>query len=397
MWRSRGRLVVLAASVVVAVVAVLVVWFQTRGDDPLPQPVPAAAPGPVAAPSGLRVRGSTVVDGHGAPVRLRGFNTSGAEYSCIEGDGIFDLPGAEPTHVPDAVVANMASWRGANTVRVPLNEQCWLGLGVAPGLGGKSYQEAIAAYVALLHRYGFVVVLDLHRSAPGNGRSLQQEPMPDRDHSVEFWRQVATAYKDDSAVVFDLFNEPWPFSEVDSPRAWQCWRDGGCRLVSQNTSQPYVAAGMNELVAAIRSTGARNVLAVGGIYWAEMLTRWLEYEPSDPLHNLIASFHDYAFNENCRDLRCYDTVLGRIAAVVPLYAGEIGPDALLSAGDACPASAVRTTGFSAEILDWLDRHGAGYTAWSWNHSADCFALVADDKGTPSPIWGREIRARLASP
>src|SRR4029450_4471621 len=98
----------------------------------------------------------------------------------------------------------MRHWSGATTVRLPLNEQCWLGLGVKEAYGGANYQRAIQDLVTRLHDNGFVVVLDLHRSAPGDGKSTQQEQMPDRDHSVEFWRQVAASYKDDSSVVFDL-------------------------------------------------------------------------------------------------------------------------------------------------------------------------------------------------
>jgi endoglucanase len=111
----------------------------------------------------------------------------------------------------------MAGWTGANTVRVPLNEQCWLGLGVDPAYGGAGYQAAIGRYVQMLRDRGFVVVLDLHRSAPGSARSLDQEQMPDRDHSLDFWREVATAYKGDTGVVFDASNETWPFGEPDSP------------------------------------------------------------------------------------------------------------------------------------------------------------------------------------
>jgi hypothetical protein len=385
---TRRRLIALVASV--GVVGALVLGFQLRDGPSRPSPAHADS-----APE-LRVRGHLLADNAGTTVRLRGFNTSGTEYACVEGWGIFDLPGAESTRVPEAVIERMARWRGANTVRVPLNEQCWLGLGVPPEYGGARYRSAIADYVHRLHAHGFVVVLDLHRSAPADGRSTRQEQMPDRDHSPEFWRQVAAAYKDDESVIFDLYNEPAPFAESDTERAWLCWRDGGCTLTSRNTGQPYTAAGMDELIAAVRSTGARNVLAVGGIRWAEVLDRWLRYRPSDPLDNLIASFHAYAFNSVCADRRCYDDVLGRVAEAVPLFAGEVGPDGLTAPGKPCPADAEGRSGFSDEVLDWLDRHGAGFTAWTWNAWGDCTSLVADDRGTPTPRWGRQLRDRLAA-
>jgi endoglucanase len=352
-------------------------------------PAPA---GPVSV-AGLRVRGNQIVNKDGLAVRLLGFNSSGAEYACAEGWGIFDGPESHRTEMPESTVRRMAAWTGANTVRVPLNEQCWLGLGVKKAYGGAAYRKAIRHYVHLLLVNGFAVVLDLHRSAPANGRSLQQEQMPDRDHSLTFWRQVATAYKHNTSVIFDLFNEPWPYGESSSTRAWQCWRDGGCELRSTNTGRPYVAAGMNEIVRTIRSTGAPNILAVGGIHWAEMLDRWLQYRPADPRQNLIASFHNYAYNRYCKDLSCYDTVLAKVAADVPLYAGEIGPDTVDAA---CKPSSVGWTGFASRILNWLDAHGASYTPWSWNAWRDCYSLITSYSGQPTAIWGKQVKARLAA-
>jgi endoglucanase len=388
--RSRWRWAV--GAVVVAVIGV----FMARGvggwaRDDAPNVLTSGATTGFHI-TALSVRGTQLVDQDGTAVRLLGFNTSGAEYACIEGWGIFDGPQEQRMHMPASAVERMAAWTGANTVRIPLNEQCWLGLGVKSAYGGASYQKAIRDYVRLLRDHGFVVVLDLHRSAPGQAASNEQEQMPDRDHSLEFWREVAGSYKDDRGVVFDAFNEPWPFDEVNSPRAWQCWRDGGCELTSQNGGQKYIAAGMNELVATIRETGAPNVIAVGGVHWAEVLDQWLEYRPSDPLHNLVASFHNYQYNRFCNDETCYDTVLAKVAAAVPLYAGELGPDTV---DDDCTAASVGHTGFSKRIMDWLDAHRASYTAWSWNAWRDCYSLVSSYSGSPTPIWGRDVRARLA--
>ena len=368
---------------------------RTATPAPPPPPSPTTRSGATTGVSftGLRVRGNQIVNKDGAAVRLLGFNSSGAEYACMEGWGIFDGAGGERLRMRSSTVAGMVSWRGVNTVRVPLNEQCWLGLGVKPAYGGRRYQQAIRDYVHLLNAAGIVVVLDLHRSAPGKAASLHQEQMPDRDHSLTFWRQVATAYRNNSSVVFDLFNEPWPYADPSSARAWRCWRDGGCRLVSQNGGAPYTAAGMNELIAAIRSTGAHNVLAVGGIHWAEMLDRWLQYRPSDPMHNLVASFHNYSYNRYCKNASCYDTTLAKVAAAVPLYVGEVGPDLL---DTRCTKKSDGHTGFSRRILDWLDRHGSSYTSWTWNRWGDCYSLVSNASGTPTPLWGREIRARLAA-
>jgi endoglucanase len=403
--RARWAIAVAVLAVAVAVAVGSVVGVAgNKPDGGQGAEPPVTTEGPATAGStawppvtGLSVRGNQIIDQGGSPVRLLGVNVSGTEYACIEGWGLFDQPDAQDTQGLSAMVDRMASWSRANTVRVPLNEQCWLGIGVRRAYGGAKYQAAIHDFVQLLRGRGFAVVLDLHRSAPGKARSLEQEQMPDRDHSLEFWRQVATAYRDDTGVLFDAFNEPWPFADPDSDRAWQCWRDGGCQLPAQNGGGTYTAAGMSEIVQAIRSTGAPNVIALGGVHWAEVLSRWLEYRPADPLGNLIASFHNYSYNQYCRDAGCYDTVLAEVASAVPLYAGELGPDTgnkVLKVGQECPADSVQGTGFADKILDWLDAHQASYTAWAWNAWGDCYSLISDAQGTPTQIWGEQVRARL---
>lgn len=362
-----------------------------------PTPGPGAASGPLAGTSvaSITVSGPRLVDGRGRTVRLLGYNFSGTEYSCIEGQGIFDTP--DGTAPSDQVLRAMVDWTGTTAVRLPLNEQCWLGLGVDARYSGPAYRSAIASFVQRLNRFGLVAILDLHRSAPADARSLEQEPMPDRDHSPAFWTSVAATFRGWPGVAFDLFNEPFPFDEANSARAWTCWRNGGCRLTSANSGQTYVAAGMSELLARVRATGARNVVFLGGLYWAESLTQWLRYRPADPAGQLGASFHAYSFNDYCVTTACYNRDLGPVTAKVPLLVGEIGPDLTLgSAGidQNCPASAPTNIGFDATAFAWFDRHGAGYTAWSWNPWNDCWSLVRDWHGTPTSVWGVQFRTRL---
>jgi endoglucanase len=361
------------------------------------KPATTTGPGAPVSLKRLRVLGNKIVNSSGETVRLRGFNQSGAEYACIEGWGIFDVPPNDS--MPASIVTAMKRWTGANAVRVPLNEQCWLGIGVAPRYGGRTYQRAIADYVTLLTTHGFAVVLDLHRSAPGSQRSTDQDQMPNRSHSVQFWREVSAAFRSNGAVLFDLFNEPALYGEPGTERAWQCWRDGGCTLRSPNGGASYVAAGMNELIAAIRAAGARNIVIAGGINWAEDLRGWLSYRPTDPLNNVVASFHAYSFNTVCASLDCYDSVLSQLAQQVPIFAGEIGPDLTIGYDKVqgkCPRSAVGRTGFDDALFNWLDSHGASYTAWSWNVWRSCWSLISDWGGKPTQPWGRFLKDRLAT-
>jgi endoglucanase len=122
----------------------------------------AAALSVLWAPSAgakLRISGNHFVD-HGKVVRLFGVNRSGTEYQCTKRAGaIFDGPNDQRS------IDAMKTWR-INTVRVPLNESCWLGVGRVRNRKTR-YRRAIVRYVRLLRRSGLYVILEYHFSAPG--------------------------------------------------------------------------------------------------------------------------------------------------------------------------------------------------------------------------------------
>ena len=308
----------------------------------------------------------------GQPIRLRGVNRSGTEYACVQGWGIFDGP------ADSASVAAMAAWN-INVVRVPLNESCWLAIaGVKPEVSGAIYQRAIVDYVGRLNRAGMVAVLELHWTGNGTTSQTGQAPMPNRAHTPEFWRQVATAFKGNDAVVLDLFNEPFPDSNRDSPEAWRCWRDGGrCAGMAEE------AAGMQELVTAVRATGATNVIALGGVRYANALSGWLAHRPVDPLDNVVAAWHVYDFNA-CNSRSCWDAEAAPVARQVPLLLGEIGHEG--RSGD--------RAGFVTALMDWMDANGVGYLPWTWNTwDGSPWRLIQSHDGTPT-AYGAIYKARF---
>ncbi len=100
------------------------------------------------------MRGTRLVDGPGKGhvVQLRGVNRSGLEYACIQGWGFFDSP--HPDRIDDpAMIAAMKSW-DINAVRVPLNEDCWLGVNAPENRSGAVYRTIVARYVHALNAAG---------------------------------------------------------------------------------------------------------------------------------------------------------------------------------------------------------------------------------------------------
>ncbi len=340
----------------------------------LAQPQRTEAAG--TAISGLRVSGNRILNGAGQPVRVLGVNRSGTEYACIQGWGFFDGPSDA------ASVKAIAAWR-ANAVRVPLNETCWLGINGAPSkYSGANYRRAIASYVKLLNQHGLIAILELHWSAAGTAKATGMQPMPNRDHTITFWKQVAQAYKGNTSVIFDVFNEPFPENNSDTEQAWKCWKNGYRDGVNHCPSLGYRAAGMQDLVSAVRSSGAGNPIMVGGVQYANSLSRWLAYKPFDPLNNLIAAWHVYDFNR-CNNVECWDATAGPVAQKVPLVAGEIGQNG-------------RATWFLEKIMTWLDGRKAGYLAWVWNTWGGEHDLISNYNGTPTSPYGYAFKKRLAS-
>ncbi|MEO8564662.1 MAG: cellulase family glycosylhydrolase [bacterium] len=323
------------------------------------------------APPAVIVQGNTLVDASGARLRLRGVNRSGGEFMCSQGRGIFDGP------TDTTSVKAIAAWK-VNVVRVPLNETCWLGInGVKPEYGGVNYQKAVSDYVANLNRYGIVVILELHWNGPDTVLALKQAPMPDRDHTPEFWKQLATAYKGNASVVFDLFNEPFPDNNSNSAEAWRCWKSGGTC-----SGMTYQAAGMDELVATVRATGATNVIMLGGVGYSSRLSGWLANKPNDPLKQLAASWHVYNFS-GCNQRSCWDAEAAPVDLQVPLVLGEVGQDDLGSA-------------FITSLMDWMDARQGSYLAWVWNVWGTKLDLITSYDGTATS-YGSTFRTRYLSP
>jgi hypothetical protein len=326
--------------------------------------------------SPLHVDGNRIVDASGRQVTLRGVNRSGTEFACVNEGGFGFTLGPFDQASVDAI----KSWR-VNVVRLPLNEHCWLGVnGVNPLYSGASYRAAIASYVDLLNSSGLYVILDLHWSAPGTTLATHQQTMPDLDHAPAFWSSVANTFKGNDAVIFELFNEPWPDSQRDSVAAWTCWRDGGtCPGVS------FEAAGMQTLLDAVRATGATNVVALGGVGFANHLSRWHAFRPGDPLNNLVAAWHVYNFNA-CNNTSCWETTAVPLMAQVPVLVTETGMDS---------CDGVWWNSF----LDWLDAGQTGYLAWTWNRwsiACDSRALVTDYYTATPTEYGQIYRTHLAN-
>ena len=309
----------------------------------------------------IAVEGNRLVDGTGQTVLLHGVNLSGTMWKCLGGKAF-----TSPTDL--ASLESMVAWH-INAVRIPMNEDCWLGINGAP-TSIETYHYELKEFIERLHSLGIYAILDLHWSAPGTTLShlgtgfAGQFEMADADHAPAFWESVASYFEEDPAVLFDLYNEPFEIS-------WSCWLSG-CWA-----SRGYKTAGMQELVDAVRRTGATQPVLAGGLRWASLAGNdWLEHEPYDPAGQLAASIHAYGVLGN------FTKNIGVVEEQVPVVMTEIGEK------DCADTSLEK-------LLPWADAYGVSYLAWAW-YTGNCAsgpALINNYDGTPTP-YGIGFREHL---
>ncbi len=315
----------------------------------------------------IRIVGPHFVDSQGHQIRLVGTTRPGTQYSCVKGffeDGPWD----------QSTVDAMAAWH-MNAVRLPLNEDCWLGINGLPGHGytAAQYRADVHTFVREFHNDGMYVVLDNRVAAPGSipatGQASSAAEMPDADHALAFFSSLAASFKSDPAVIFDLYNEP---NHLPGPAAGMACVRNGCTIADTAGLGTYQAAGEQSLLDAVRATGASQVVLESAPSYAGDARYWLQYVLNDPLHQVAASVHPYESAWWLHSQLEWSQQLGGIlAAGYPVFATETGPNA-------CGSAAYITS-----QMAWFDASGVSYMPFGWNGFGRCGqTLNANWAGAP---------------
>ncbi|HVY22949.1 MAG TPA: cellulase family glycosylhydrolase [Steroidobacteraceae bacterium] len=372
----------------------------------------------------IRIDGNKFRNERGEIVQLRGVNLMGMEYIAIAGVS----PANPLPTVVDSTWGALHQWR-VNVIRIPLNEISYLGLKcVWPFTGpvfrkagnihdadpGHNYKKRLKEIVDRATAENLYVILDLHATAPddysnaANGISTQcafeLNPLPDQDHAPEFWKELASTYKDYPNVMFELFNNPyideWPYFKGNKRSAWQALRDGTVvnlylPLWPSLKKHTWRSAGMQQLLDTVRSTGATNVILQGSISHSSDLELWLTYKAIDPLNQTAAAWHafpgkEFKWGERCYnfpgpwcDERAYSYASAILAAGYPVIVTEFGDK-----------NSPGTTGapFVSSLLPHLDALGISYLGWTFSATALLEnQLIKDNFGTPTDGYGEYVK------
>jgi endoglucanase len=169
-------------------------------------------------------------------ITYTGVNLAGADF------GESNLPGTYNTHYtyPRPQEVDYFVGKGLNTFRIPFR---WERLQRAQNAPFNTAELArLTTVVNYATSKGAHVVLDPHNYARYHGNVVGTAALPNAS-LANFWSRLSDEFKDNSRVIFGLMNEPHTMPTEQ-------WRDAA-----------------NAAIAAIRDTGATNLILVPGNAW----------------------------------------------------------------------------------------------------------------------------------
>jgi len=284
---------------------------------------------------GYSVIGNKIYDPNGDEVILRGVDRCSLEWSATGED------------LSQSDYNLMAGW-GANVVRVSLSQDTWLDSSEGP-----AYQKTVAQQVEWIRNTGMGAIFDLHWNQGG------QQEMADHN-SITFWSQFATIYQTNPWVIFELYNEPHDI-------AWSVWLNGDSSW-----------AGMQQLYASVRATGAANLVIVNGLNYAFDLSG----VASNPVVGTNIAYGTHPYDYSGKQIGDWPAAFGYLAPTYPVIMTEFG--------QYCDSDT-----YVADLLAYAEGLGLSWTAWAWYVNGCSFpSIIADWDGTPLGTPGQTVQSYL---
>ncbi len=283
-------------------------------------------------PAPLETRGNKIVNAQtGEPVLLRGVNRSGLEYSAPRHPGSLVTAG-----ISESEFDEIAGW-GANLIRIPFNQSWALR---TSDYDPEPYLAALDRVISMAAKRDIYTLLDLQwldaispRGRLPNGRTNFVPPLPNLA-SIELWKQLASRYRNEPAVLYDIFNEP------HDPLPGDTGDLKGIRHVTAAVWQSWAI----RLVSAIRNEHPLALIFVSGVDWGYDL----EGLPCADLAGVVYSSHVYPTKK-----KSWPSAFGNLSVQVPVFIAEWG-------------GLEEDLSWGRELASYLADLQLGWTAWSWS-------------------------------
>jgi len=316
----------------------------------------------------LKVDGNKLKTSSGAEIWLQGVCVDSLEWSG-SGDNVIQ-----------SISIAIDKWK-ANCIRLPMKESFWFGREDGQKDDGDSYRKLIDSAIDTCAKRGAYLVLDLHRFGST------------REEHLEFWKDAAVRYKDNPAVLFELFNEPHGIS-------WDMWRNGGdlkdpnkknadVNAAENNEKQEGTKSpGMQAIVDAIRATGAKNIIIAGGLDWGYDLSGIMNGSALDDKggNGIMYSSHVYPWKSDWAG----KTLIA--AEKYPIFIGEVGcqPEPMPWQKNGTEDPKI----WAPDMIGFIQKHKLNWTGFSFHPGCGPRAIL-DWQYTPSPYWGAYVKEALS--
>ena len=290
-------------------------------------------------------------------VALTGVNLAGAEFN---GGRLPGRPSFDYVYPSGSEIAYFAA-KGANVIRLPV---LWERL--QPDLNGpldRGELDRLRATLGLAKRSDLSVVIDIHDYGGYRGQAVGSAAVP-VGAFVDLWSRLAAEFPSDDRIIFGLMNEPIAM-------------DG-----------PTLRTAANRAIAAIRATGARNLILVPGVGWSgahDFVGRSGPFllDITDPGHNFAYEAHQYLDADHsgthwtCVDPKATRERLAAMTAWLRAhrrqgFLGEFGA----ASNPACLASLDALLGYLGDNADvWR-----GWTYWAAGAWWGDYPMSVEPKG-----------------
>ena len=273
---------------------------------------------PVDIHGQLSVSGKNIIDEQGNVFQLRGVSTHGIYWY--------------PDYVSQDSLNYMRDEWSINAIRLAMYSD------PASGRNPSTY-ELVKQGVDYATNAGLYVIIDWHILRDGNPNIYKED-------AIEFFKEVATLYKDNKNVIYEICNEP-----------------NGEDVSWDLTVKPYA----EEVIGEIRKIDEDAIIVVGSSTWSQDLDKVVQ-NPITEYDNLVYTLHFYAGSHKDNLRNKVKTVL---ESNLPILVSEFG---------ICNANGDGELDYdSADAwFNILDENNIGFMIWQLSNKDEGSSLIKND-------------------
>jgi hypothetical protein len=292
------------------------------------------------------VRGTQILYASGTPLVLRGANIT----SSFENYQSWFHNNDVARRLNPIIFQQMSQGWHMNALRIPLSNWIY-------SANPTHFLYLLDQVVHQANAAGLYTILNLHDDEAAGSPYGSGADLP-KAESVKFWKVLAAHYASNPMVLFDAFNEPM------YPDGLTWLKGGGIKTGS--TGKSFRIVGMQDLVFAIRSTGARQIIIIGGIQYPLLYAQQTGIQLSIKAPDIVYTKHWYHEVSTGNPI-LWDSWLGYFKSLAPIYLGEwaLLPNSKIRIR--CKgATMVNANQIVLNFLDYMGQNHMSWTAWQFD-------------------------------